>query len=389
MALELGESWPAWHPDVRRASWSNQGVEQDVLAVLGPHVPGAVRAARDGAADAMSYRGKHVLPLLAVEPTGREVAWVYPAEVLVAVGRLPDGALGPRAVAEIVRDVARTLEDLPHPGPALDDVLLDQRGTVRLAGFVGPWTPPAGYVAPGSGVPGADQVYRLGALLAELLGTPMHQAPGAVQHEGQIRRALINAMSIPDVVFPEPYRDLLRDLLAWDPRDRPTARQAVRSLTEVARTTGGPTLAEVVRDRFPSWLAPHRRQAPSLEELADLPEPEHDATMEVEPSRTLDGEGELGDLREEDDPTVDSELGVAPGSDRTPTSAIEHGSLPLRVGPPAEAVRRTPRLPEGFIGTPRRPPVAPAPADPPSWLTWLGVVLLACALGMSLWLLFG
>lgn len=385
MPLELGESWPAWHPDARRASWTQEGFTQEVLAVLGRHSPGAVARARTEAQSALSYRGRFVFPLLGVEGTGRHVAWLYPAEVVIALAQIPRQGLGPRAAAEIVRDVARTLEDVEHPGPSPEHVLIDQTGTVRVAHFVGPfpgdvWHPPNG------GGADADRVFRLGLLLAWLLGTTVDEPAGAVEHEATVRRVLLNAMSAPGAPFDETYRELVRDLLAWDPRDRPSFENVVHRLDGVVHACGGARLEEAVSLGFVTWLMPHRAVDGQLEmELADLEDV--DATMESSLTRTLDGEPD-DDEDVDDDPTVDSELGVVPVNDRTPTSAIEFGSLPIEVGPPPEAVRRRPTLPPGFLGNQRAPTPVPEPHRPPAWLTYLGAGLVAAAITLLSWLLF-
>lgn len=399
VTLELGERWSAWHPDVRRARWEQEGFGQDVLVVLGPHAPGAVLQARNAACDAMSYRGRHVLPLLGVEATGRKVAWLYPLEVVVSLRRIPRGGLGHRGALEVVLALARTLGDLPHPGPSPDHVLIDDRGTVRIAGFVGPWATEDAWSAPRSRLPGSDSwaetAYQVGLLYAWLLGTSVPPAHDAEEHAHLVRRALIDVLSAPGAPISDAQRQLFSDLLAWDPRDRPTAREVVQRAQQGLRSGGGPSITELVTEQFSTWLQPHRR-AP-----APAPEP-GDFTLDVDHTqeaprsvRTLDGEGRLPEIPEEDDPTVDSELGIVPGSDRTPTSAIEFGSLPLRVGPPAEAARVRPRLPDGFLGSEETRTLReeradlPDPADPPPWLTWLGVVLLGLAVGMLVWLLLG
>lgn len=393
MTLELGESWPAWQPDVRRATWTMQGVETPVLVVLGPHRPGAVAAARREAAQATSLRGKHVLPLLGVEATGREVAWLYPYEVSIALSRLPERELTAKAIAEIVRDVARTVVDQPHPGPLPEHVLLDGSGTVRLAHFVGPWEVPPAWRAPSQpAVNGGEDVYRLGLFTASLLGATPVELDGALAHDAFVRGVLALGLErggdVGDLV------DLLRDLLAWDPRDRPPLPEVVRRMNEIARGAMGAGLAEITSTRFSSWLQPYRSQQDAADDgLFDLSSDAYE-TMEHTPhrARTLDGENILGDLTDEDEPTVDSELGVVATTDRTPSSVIEFGSLPLRVGPPPGAVRRRPSLPPGFIGAPDktdtpRAPEAP-PAAPPAWLNGLAMVLLGLAIGMSVWLLF-
>ncbi len=369
MRLEVGEPWPAWHPDIRRARWTEGGLEQDVFAWFGS---GDVVEARREAHRAMSYRGKHVMPLLAVERIEQRIAWIYPFDPVIAVGAIPGGSLGPRAVAEVLGQVVRALEGRAHPGPSVEHVVVDPSGTVRVAGFAGPWEVPPRYEAPGRGSPESAAAYRLGIFLATLLGSEFPPASTALEHETAVRRALITAMSASGTLFPESYRDLLRDLLAWDPRDRPVWAALGHRIEQVVESTPGPRLEQRVRDNFANWMGSWSEPA-----LLDVDPFQRESTQEIDLEQ-------LGDLHEEDEPTVDSELGTV--CDRTPTSNIEFGSLPLRVGPPAEAMRRRPRLPEGFLGAPVVEPVEPTP---PRWLTALGIFLLCSAVGMALWLLLG
>jgi hypothetical protein len=387
MPLDLGESWPAWHPDVRRADWTVDGIASPVLALLAPHVPGAVQAAREAAAPALALRGKHVLPLLAVEGTGREVAWIYPFEVVVALAQLPPDALGCKAAATVVRDVANTVARTPHPGPLPDQVLLDASGAVRIAHFAGPWTPGVAWQAPRQpAVPAADTVYRLGLLLGSLLGTEPEVVPNALAHEAFVRRMLDQARQAPGAEAEDALFDVLRDALAWDPRDRPTVPALIDALDAIVRRSGGLSLAATTAASFASWLVPHR--GGSLhEELADFNSGAYDTVEVGRGQRTLDGEDVLDELDDDDDPTVDSELGVVAGSDRTPVSVVEFGSLPLRVGPPPEGVKPRPRLPDGFIGASASPSGPGDDTGPPSWLGWVSVILVLAALGLTTWLL--
>lgn len=390
MTLELGESWPAWHPDVRRATWTMQGVETPVLVVLGPHLPGAVAHARREAASATALRGKHVLPLLGVEATGREVAWLYPFEVSIALSRIPAGDLDPKAIAEIVRDVARTLVDQPHPGPLPDQVLLDGSGTVRIAHFVGPWEPSAAWRAPTQpAVTGGEAVYRLGLFTASLLGTKPVEIDGALAHDAFLRGVL--AFGLEEGGDVGELVDLLRDLLAWDPRDRPPLTEVVRRMGDIARSAVGGGLAKTTSAKFSSWLMPYRSQPEAVDQgLFDLAGDAYE-TMERTPhrARTLDGENILGDLSDEDEPTVDSELGIVSMGDRTPSSIIEFGSLPLRVGPPPGAVRRRPSLPPGFIGAPATEPTeVESPPETPAWLDWVAILFILLAVGLTIALLY-
>ena len=328
--------------------------------------------------------------------------------------------MGHRAAAELLRQLATLLADasLPtHPGPEPEDILLCEDATIRIANFVQPFAAMAPPRPPGSSSPESALVYRLGALLAFLLGGPIPQSSTAEAHEAAVRRAQIRAMSRPGAVFSEAYGNWLRAMLAWDPIERPPLSRVIAGLEELVATTAGPSLQEECEAHYDAWIAELQRgfsrdaegfvpeplsdfrrpestleatpaavprthgtdwgdpdddvqTLPSIERppgfeltpletppIIDLDEDEPTEDSDIQQShpqragrRTLGEEHVLGDLDVEDDPTVDSELGVTPEAESTPPSIIERGSIPVSVGPPAEVAANRPQLPVGFLG---------------------------------------
>lgn len=408
MTLTLGESWPAWHPTARRGILELDGVARDVLVLLAPYQPSGVARAREAAGPALGMRGEGILGLLEIRAENQRIAWVYEGGEALAVSRLPDEAtLGPRAVAGLVHRVARALVAFPgHPGPEADDVLLLADGEVRVIGFARPFAAPAAQRPPGRPDPEAERVYRLGALTATLLGGPLQRGADPSAHDAVVRRALIRAMSAPGPALGDRYLDLLRGMLAFDPDDRPPLTAVVQGMAELAERAGGPSLSDVVARGFPRWLAAASGEDPDETTLPqewlgfDVGTP--DLTVETVTDRRSLSEPILGDLTAEDEPTVDSELGVVPQVG-TPPSVVERGSIPVAVGPPAEVASRRPTLPSDlFEATPapstpadvttplRASPARPAELpDAPPWLRIAAVLLAGVAVGLAAWLILG
>ncbi|MCB9677335.1 MAG: hypothetical protein H6737_19645 [Alphaproteobacteria bacterium] len=407
MTLTLGETWQPWHPSVRRGVLDEDDGPREVLVVLAPFQPSGVARAREAAADLDLYARKRapVLRLLDIRGHNNRIAYVYESVDGIAVSHLTgDRQLGLRAAAELVASVAAALGGPAqgHPGPEPDDVLLCADGSVRIAGFIRALPGISGPRAPGEGTAEARLVYRLGALLAFLLGGPLPVASTEESHEAAVRRAQIRAMSSPGAVFSESYGNWLRGLLAWDPVARPPLSRAIAGLADLAASTAGPSLAETCEWRFDGWLVelvgsdPEETTLPASweDELGDVIEP----LPTVEAGRRTLGEDQvLGDLHAEDDPTVDSELGVVP--EYTPPSIIERGSIPVSVGPPAEVAAKRPSLPVGLFTDDTQTEIdssgvagrgaTPAPDARPAWLLPAIVVLVGCAVGLGWWLLFG
>jgi hypothetical protein len=479
VTLDLTETWQPWHPSVRRGTWTTESGPVEVLAVLAPHTPSGVDRARNRAKAVLGTRAPGVLPLLAIAPHGRRIAFIYEAVEAIAIANLTgDRSVGHRAAAELVRQLATLLSDpaLPtHPGPEPEDVLLCADATIRVANFVQPFPAMAPPRPPGSSGPDAALVYRLGALLAFLLGGPIPQSSTPEAHEAAVRRAQIRAMSRPGAVFSEAYGNWLRAMLAWDPIERPPLSRVIAGLDDLIATTAGPSLEETCDAHYDTWVGALQRgfvrdsdpraDAFEPEPLGDFDQPEStiEATpaavrrtpppevgwdeaddLETQPSvrpppglegltplepadaladlaeddptedsdirqthptragrRTLGEEHVLGDLDVEDEPTVDSELGITPELENTPPSIIERGSIPVSVGPPAEVAANRPSLPAGFLGgevthtvsaaTPTPTPASvPEPDEVwPTWMVALAIALVAIATVLGGWLLLG
>jgi hypothetical protein len=316
-----------------------------------------------------------VLRLLEVRAHQRRVAWVYEPWDGLALGALPgaETTLPARAAAEIVAEVATTLleigAELRHPGPEVGDVLVDARGGVRLAGFVGPYRRPLGLRAPFGDRGEAAQVYRLGLLLAHLLtGALPGPAVGEEAHAAVLRNVLIRSMARPGDVLPERLADWLRGMLAWSPVERPVLSAIPDGLRDAV---GGarPSLVE--------WAARHvdalrQRAADEAQAVRDALPP----VVELEDS--LDEVSQdslaspLGEREEpyDDEPTQEAPIAPVPGHELAPRT-LPPSAIPVSVGPPAEVLKRRPRLPEGFLeaGTDETMPVEgpPSAARLPAW----------------------
>ncbi|MEZ4317557.1 MAG: hypothetical protein R3F61_08630 [Myxococcota bacterium] len=398
MTLTLADTWQPWHPSVRRGVLDEGEGPVDVFAVLAPWQPSGVARAREQAGRALTLEAPDILRLLDIRGHNQRVAYVYEAVDGIALATLTGPReLGHRAAAELLAATALSVAKHAHPGPEPEDVLLCRDGTTRLANFVRPFPGIGGPRAPGKGSTEATQVYRLGALLAYLLGGPLPTTSTPDAHEAAVRRAQIRAMSRPGAVFSESYGNWLRALLAWNPADRPPLSRVIDGFGELAGSTAGPTLRETCEEQFDAWMISLVGSDP---EETTLPADWDSALAEVvnplptaeAGRRTLGDDQVMGDLTAEDDPTVDSELGVVP--EYTPPSIIERGSIPVAVGPPAEVAAKRPSLPDGFLHDPEgetRTHVMSEPEETgrPAWLIWVGVVLVGLAVGMAFWLAFG
>lgn len=396
MTLNIGESWPAWHALARRAVWIRGDRTSDVLLFLSAQPVPDIEALQAEAQAAMRIRTPGVLPLLGVERVGEGAAWIYPFAEYVSPAFFTRARFGHRAAAELVRDAARVVTRHPHPGPRIEDLLLDAAGNPFVANFVGPLTPTA--IVPGEEDAEAAAVYRLGSLLAHLLIGPFSAGVTPSSHDAAVRRAVIRAMSTPGAVFSDKYADWLGGMLAWRPSDRPPLSRVEAGLTDLIETSGGPTLQATVRTDFVDWMLLARQQTDdgvaTFRPQATQPDPEYAGRT------TLAHERITVEIGLDDEHTMESEFPEP--LEHTPPSVLERGSIPVEVGPPAEAARaRRPTLPPGFLDPqagdtlPALPPrqTRPQPASslppPPSWWMPVGALLTGIALLLAGWLLFG
>jgi hypothetical protein len=345
-----------WNDGVRSARYSvRPGEPVPVAVVLGPEVDGeALERWRERGAPWIGRRTSGVLSLLGVERAGRRTAWVYEDCDGVSVGAAIAAGLGPlplRVAAQLVARCAEILEPLAaegriHPGPDADDVLVLARGDVLLAGFVGPYARSPIHRAPGGVEDTSAVVWRLGVLLAALLtGARPTPAADRVAHDLVIRRMLIRIMSRPGPMFPERYRDWLVGMLSWDAEARPLLSRVAPGLRELAAVLPSPDLPDWAGRRIPEL----RGRAPT-EPLSPIERPLDKGSTEVAPALPdPTEETTLPDTPDEDDVTAVSSDGDPPLRWSPPP---EHGTIPVHVGPPPEAVPRLTRLPDELFRTP-------------------------------------
>jgi hypothetical protein len=420
--LELSGPRPSW----RGAAYDGwltaaQGEQLRVLALLGPEgaTPDGVERARRAGAMALTLSHPGVLRLLHIGAYEGRGAWCYEPTNGIGLIHLvgSDGAdeLPVRAAAELVAQVAETLLalgaiGLNHPGPEPADLVLGANGTVRIAGFVGPYPASPAVRAPEGSAGEAAAVYRLGVLLAHLTsGSAPAAGADASGHGVGVRRALIRAMERPGPVLSERYGQWMRGMLAWAPAERPPLSSVPGGLRAVAWATGGEGLADWAARRVPDLVAlVEARGGASAAPTPASPVRASaiGAVLEGAPPRRTPLGADATEILErstqapEDDQT--QEEGTLPGDDPDPAPPVRGRPLgmPLDVGPPPQVFSRRPTLPTGFLdglepidasardgGTTTVGAVVSRPVNP----TVLGVIigLLLVVLLLTIVLLFG
>ncbi len=308
--------------------------------------------------------------LLAVEPYGDRVAFAF--EQVEGVGLVHTVGVEGRpllptaAAAEVVAQVAEVLvalgPEVRNRGPEPTDLLVSADGRVVVSGFAGPYPMSPSMRAPKGDEGEAAAVYRLGVLLAHLLaGVAPSPAGERSGQEVVVRRTLIRIMARPGPALPERYGEWIRGMLAWDPSERPPLSTVADGLRKAAEFAEGPLLA--------SWCAvtvPALRAA-ALKTPSNTPVPLSRATTSLSPSddptdmrfsfrglgaRPLDATpvGAVG-REDPDDPTQE-----APSSEAIPAMAVPTrpgvAEMPVRVGPPPQAIHDDVSLPSGFLDNP-------------------------------------
>jgi hypothetical protein len=400
--LEVVGPYEAWHGAAWRGIYAAEAGAVPVYVLMGPEgaAADAVARARAAAGPLLGSHPRGVLPLLAIEEHERRVVWIHEAVDGLGLGHVVgnEGAalLSSRAVAELIADVAETMLLLEpdarrNRGPEPTDLLLDALGNVWTAGFAGPFATSPAMRAPRGDEGEPAVVYRLGVLMAHLVaGIAPQPATEKAAHSALVRRALIRAMARPGPVLSERYGDWMRGMLAWEPGERPPLSSIPDGLRQVAVGTGGTSLRDWAAQTVPALIDriehPDRVTAPRAV-LVGL----HDDSTEMLMTEEVGGSptdsappvrrppafpdapgsggyadptadaprpvaGRPGSFRDdfEDDPTQEaSALSPAAIRNVAPPPAIRTGSagpaIPVRVGPPPEAIREPPSLPSGFL----------------------------------------
>jgi len=406
--VDLKSPFPEWHPGAHLGilyTDASRSAGQSVLVVVGPETesPDPLYSALEHASPVLGRRATGVLTLLAIVAREQRLAWVY--EYVDGIGATwlandegsEDLPLG--TAAQVVATVAQTLLNLgplgvQHPGPNLDDILIDRRGGVHVGGFVSPFPPDPVLREPHGHTDSPATVYRLGILLSSLVcGAPPVASSDEKAHQAMVRRVLIRAVARPGAGFTERYRECLTAMVSWDPTKRPPLSTIPAALNEIAAATGDPSLS--------AWSARmvSELQARVADPTGDDP---YDPWQQSDREWTQD-EGtpkpvsnlqltipheQLGDLEDEDEATAES-AGRPPVPVGRPNIPSDLGVIPVGVGPPAEAIKDIPKLPEGFLGAeaPPEPPPQPQVLEPPplterNWVRLIAISTVLLVLGL-------
>ncbi len=354
--IELGGPYAAWHGSARRGDLIGPAGRTPILAVLGPEGGGhdAVDRARAAGQGALSLSGDHVLHLLHIGPAGGRVAFAYAYEPVISLGMATSEErlqLSAAASAEVVAELAEALRTLGaasyrgHPGPEPQDVLVDAQGVVRVAGFASPWPRPPSMRAPGESSDEAALVYRLGVLLSLLVGgvAPSGASERDV-HDGEVRRAVIAAMTRPGPVITDRYANWLRAMMAWEPSERPSLGTLPAGLRKAAQDVGGETLSEWAQDHVDDV----RMRTPHDEDALDLSDDE--TAGPGDPLfHDLSAFGNAEDPTEWGPEVPATVVGDDPLGSQPAPLKLEKPGMPVQIGPPPEAVKHRPKLPTGFL----------------------------------------
>lgn len=284
-----------------------------------------------------------------VQLTRGHLCWVFPEADVLALSHVLAEGPSQLPLGAAVTVVARVAESLAaagpiarqHRGPTPYDLLVDPLGRLRLAGFIEPVVTEPAMVDPTGDHGEASLVYRLGVLLSWLAtGAPPEVVDDPSDHEAAVRRALIRIMSRPGPVISERFANWFRALRTWEPTERPPLARISEALTQIAEELGTNALL--------SWAT--RYVSPMLEANVDEVE---DLVTFVTPAATQEEERTDPSLPPRGLPRLDdhtqesSEAGyLSPRAEARPGGAF---GMPVRVGPPPEAVKQRPALPAGFL----------------------------------------
>lgn len=339
-SLTLAERCLKWHPEAFHAHFRGD----EVLALRGSEIGvDQLKRARLVAAPFLGICHPAVLTLLAVEHLEGRLVWVHsPCAGLPLNQTLePDGEwLSARAAAEVTAAVAQVLDDLgeigcTHPGPGPIDVWLEPGGTIKLAGFVGPFGPARWSI--GGGADESSLVFRLGVFWAQLaagvfLDPPVDEAA----HQAAVRRVQLRLMSRSGPPLADRYFDWLVGMLDWDSNRRPGLSRVATGLATLAERTGGAHAADWMAQFADELIALANRR----ESISEITLPNGGGSLSV---------GVSVDGFRADDPTLESEQ--LPQVTRSGTLRMRFSrpsSMPVSVGPPPAAVKQ-PRIPKGIL----------------------------------------
>lgn len=403
-----------WHGAAHLGVRRTAAGEVPVFVLLGPEGAGPETLARArataGSAAECTVPGVH--RLLDVTLSDDRLAWVFEAVEGVGLSHTIAGEgralLTTRAAAEAVAAVAEILlaVDLKNRGPEPTDLFVDATGKLTASGFCGPFPTSPAMRAPRGDDGEAAAVYRLGVLLAHLLsGVAPPPASERSAHPALVRRALIRVMARPGPVLPERYGEWIRGMLAWEPAERPPLSTVPDGLRQVASMSAGASLVQWAAENVPALreaalgpnpigravtvsMRPH--DDPANIYRADTLRADTKAPLVEPPVRRRRSDADLATAtpigaprREEDDPT--QEATRAPQIDIPPPIPVRigagAGSMPVRVGPPPEAIREV-RLPSGFLDAD-----TDETASEPEPSAWLGPITILVYVTLVLLLL--
>lgn len=401
----------SWHGAASRGRLRLGGVELPVMVLLGAEgaASDAFAKAAASAAPLVGARTPGLHVLRAVTRVGDRVAWAYEAVrgigLVHTVGQEGRALLSTRAAAELVARVAEVLieagVELRNRGPEPSDLLITVEGGVFVSGFAGPYPMSPAMRAPRGDEGEAAVVYRLGVLMVHLLcGTPPHPAGERSGQAALVRRALIRVMARPGPALPERYADWIRGMMAWDPDERPPLSNVASGLRAAAAGADGAALAEWAAEHVPRLVAESEQMPtgavppPSRAPTAIFGQDDATEQRSVGGLFRPTGEGAtpIGApaRHSEDDPTQEA-TAVPNASVQAQPTRTQPGvgpSIPVRVGPPPEAIREV-RLPAGFLEatSPEEDSAPPGPwlgaAAAVVWVALVGVLLVfAVVLGL-------
>jgi hypothetical protein len=396
--LELHAARPSWRGAAFEGRHvSSDGASREVLLLLGP--PGAddetLARARAAARRVIGFATPGVLPLVAVDAFEDRIAWCYQRFSGIGLGHVVGGPAGlsVRAAVQVVAAVAEVLVQLEvqgvtHGGPDPADLLLDERGEVRIAGLVGPYPHPPGMRAPEGNAGEFSVVYRLGVLLSCLTSDASMVTPqDPAAHASMVRRVLIGAMERAGAPLPERFGAWLRGMLSWERIDRPALSTLPGGLTTLAMALPGDDLEAWSRAHVSALIERLQLSGDGARVIQDTetPGPLRDAFP--------DRHGEWDRL---DDSTQET------GDRRSPKRSLERSTpssvqpIPVHVGPPPAVMEaRRGSLPAGFLD---RPEVAHGVTAgmvrsrrDRGWVRWgvAAIVLLAIAAALASYLFGG